>query len=765
MSSDLSQGPAQRAGTVRVLGVRHHGPGSARAVVSALDELRPVTVLIEGPPEADRLVAWVGDPDLRPPVALLAYANDQPRRAALWPLATFSPEWQALVWARRHGAEVRFMDLPAANVLAIDDETDVEPDLFDQDRGEAEGGEHADGAARVREDPIAVLARTAGYDDPERWWDDVIEHRLDGDPFDALTEAMAELREGNDMAELREGHIETLHERRREAHMRKVLRASLKDSAGPVAVVCGAWHAPALSGKLPPQAADTKLLRGLPKKKVTVTWVPWTHSRLAFRSGYGAGVESPGWYHHLFTEPDQPVTRWLTKIAAELRANDMPVSSAHIIEAVRLAEALAALRDRPLAGLAEVNEATWSVMCDGNRLALDLVTRNVVVGELLGTVPEAAPHVPLEADLRATARRLRLKFEPEGKDVVLDLRKDNDREKSHLLQRLTVLGIGWGHPLATSSIGTFKEGWRLAWLPDFAVNLVEASLWGTTVVDAASAKLVDGIDSLAQAAQRVEVALRAGLTQTLPRLLRTLDACAARDQDVSHLMAAYPALVRARRYGDVRGTDTTALAGVIEAMLPRICAGLAAAVGGLDDEAADQLRVHIDGVQAVMNLVGSEDARDLWQQTLLALTGRSDLNAAMSGRLVRIVLDIGLIDRDDAARRLSRALSLGTPPADQAGWIEGFLAGGALLLVHDEQLLSVLDEWVGELSEDDFVDVVPMLRRTFGAFAKAERGNVAERVKVLRSGGRRVREAERLDVTAAAGVLRTVGMLIGAGRE
>ncbi|MEK8144574.1 DUF5682 family protein [Streptomyces sp. M10(2022)] len=26
-------------------------------------------------------------------------------------------------------------------------------------------------------DPIGVLAETAGYDDPERWWEDVIEHR------------------------------------------------------------------------------------------------------------------------------------------------------------------------------------------------------------------------------------------------------------------------------------------------------------------------------------------------------------------------------------------------------------------------------------------------------------------------------------------------------------------------------------------------------------------------------------------------------------
>ena len=32
---------------VRLFGVRHHGPGSARSLVTALDELQPTAVLVE----------------------------------------------------------------------------------------------------------------------------------------------------------------------------------------------------------------------------------------------------------------------------------------------------------------------------------------------------------------------------------------------------------------------------------------------------------------------------------------------------------------------------------------------------------------------------------------------------------------------------------------------------------------------------------------------------------------------------------------------
>ena len=74
----------------RLYGIRHHGPGSARAVVQELDRQRPSVLLVEGPPEADDLVRWVADPGLEPPVALLGYATDDPRRSAFWPFATAS---------------------------------------------------------------------------------------------------------------------------------------------------------------------------------------------------------------------------------------------------------------------------------------------------------------------------------------------------------------------------------------------------------------------------------------------------------------------------------------------------------------------------------------------------------------------------------------------------------------------------------------------------------------------------------------------------
>jgi hypothetical protein len=816
-----------RARRVAVLGVRHHGPGSARSVLAELDRVKPAMVLIEGPADADPLLALSADPGMSPPVALLAYVAGAPRISAFWPYAVFSPEWQALRWAAEHDVPVRFCDLPSSMVLAdlaAEDEDggdedaageDAEgEDAGDQDSGHqhagdqnTEGEDAGDGdaaddadeqdetaapaAARaLREDPIAALAGAAGYDDPERWWDDVIESRMGGQPpFAALTEAMAELR----ARQPPRPPARQRSEDRREAHMRQVLRAALRQADGDIAVVCGAWHAPALSGKLPAAAADAAILRGAARRKTALTWVPWTHSRLAAASGYGAGVTSPGWYHHLFTAPDHPVIRWLTQVAGVLRARDLPVSSAHVIEAVRLAEALAALRGRPLAGLAEVSEATRAVLCHGDDVAAGFVTRDLVVGERLGAVPDGAGLVPLEADLRAQARTLRLKMDPLGKDLVLDLRKDTDRGRSALLHRLVVLGIGWGAAAedAVRSTGTFRESWVLRWRPELSVSIIDAAQWGTTVTAAAAARVTGIARSAAELAvvtAAVESALLADLPGALPEVLAALGEKAARDRDVGHLMAALPALVRALRYGDVRGTDTGALAEVAGALIIRICAGLPAAVGRLADDAAAELRARLDAVHAAVGLYAQtvpsapgrpgqpgpsdqpgepgqpDQVRDRWIAVLTGLASRRDLHGLLAGRIARILVDSRVLSQAEAAGRFAAHLSVGPSAADKAAWAEGFLAGSGLLLVHDQDLLAVLDDWVAALPDQDFLGVLPLLRRTFAEFSAAERANLGSAVRHLSAATPAAARGEPVDERRAAGVLQTVAAILGGPR-
>ncbi|MFF3121689.1 DUF5682 family protein [Streptomyces sp. NPDC057908] len=732
---------AVRSAGPLLLGVRHHGPGSARAVRAALEAAHPRAVLIEGPPEGDALLPLAADEQMRPPVALLAHAVDDPGQAAFWPLAAFSPEWVAIRWALAHDVPVRFIDLPAANSLAMAQAAERETD---GDGGVDGSGEPSTvgSPAHAPIDPIGVLAETAGYDDPERWWEDVVEHRTQGGeavdpraPFAALAEAMTALREVYGDG----GHP---RDTVREAYMRIQLRGAVKEFGDDIAVVCGAWHVPALITRTT-LAADRALLKGLPKVKAELTWVPWSHRRLARHSGYGAGIDSPGWYGHLFETADRPIERWMTKVAGLLRDEDRFVSSAHVIEAVRLAETLAAMRGRPLAGLSETTDAIRAVMCEGSDVPLALVQDRLTVGETLGEVPDTAPAVPLQRDLTRQQRTLRLKPEAVEREVELDLRKDTDAARSRLLHRLRILAVGWGEPVAgRASTGTFRESWRLSWEPELYVRVAEAGTWGTTVLAAATAKAetqAASATALAEVTALAEHCLLAELPDALPVVMRALADRAALDADVGHLADALPALARTLRYGDVRSTDTAALGEVAAGLAERICVGLPPACTGLDADGAVELRRRVDGVHTAIGLltgfvqaVDGAGLRERWTAVLHKLADRDTVAGVIRGRAARLLLDEGRLAEDDAARLMGLALSPGTPPADAAAWIEGFVggaAGGGMLLVHDERLLGLVDAWLTGVPADTFADVLPLLRRTFSAYEAGVRRTLGELVR------------------------------------
>lgn len=721
-------------------------------VVRALEALDPDAVLVEGPADASGVVGLAGLEGMRPPVALLVYEPECPSESAYYPLAEFSPEWQAMRWGLSRERVVRFIDLPRS--LRVDAAGDGE-------EAKEEGGGDADGVvgegdAVGRGDPLESLARAAGYPDGEAWWSRLIEERGgDEDPlgvFDAIREAMGSAREA-----LGDGARDA-EESAREAHMRRSIRAALKGGFGRIGVVCGAWHAPALTeealGRVTVKGDDAAL-RGLRKRKTAATWIPWTYGRLAVASGYRAGVASPGWYDHLWAHGvggrdgggggagggvrDGVCARWMTRVARLMRDEDLEASPAGVIESVRLAECLAAMRGRSIAGLDELGEATLSILCHGNPLPMRVIERDLIVGERLGEVPEEVPTVPLQRDLAGLQKSLRMRVSATEAVLDLDLRKDLDLSRSRLLHRLAMLGIGWGvlgeNQMQRTS--TFHEIWTVQWRPEFAVSVMEAARWGNTVAEAASRFVGDRCRraaSLDELTGMLDHVMLADLPEGVEALIGRIRDMSAVASDVGHLMDALPPLARVMRYGNVRGTDAGVLEPVIGGLLSRVCAGLSAACGSLDDDAAGVMVSRMDAVHAALRTLDVAEFLDQWMRELRRV-GDASVHGLVGGRAWRLLLDSGGAESEEAASRMSRWLSVGNDPGAASAWLEGFLSGSGMVLVHDARLLSIVDGWVCSLSRDAFERACPIARRTFSTFERAERRMIGERVARDAGGG------------------------------
>jgi len=431
----------------------------------------------------------------------------------------------------------------------------------------------------------------------------------------------------------------------------------------------------------------------------------------------------------------------------------------------RLAETLAALRGRPIAGLSELMEATRSVLCGGLDAPLALIGQKLVVGEMLGQVPASAPTVPLHQDLIREQKRLRLPPEAVERTIDLDLRKENDLARSHLLHRLTLIGVPWGRPQhATGQRGTFHELWTLRWQPELAVSLIEAAAWGNTVASAAAARASDlarQATPLTALTALLEQVMLADLGPSIATIMARLQEESARAPDIAHLMDGLPPLARVTRYSDVRRTDVALVGDVVDGFVVRICVGLGVACASLDDDAASAMRVRIESVQGAITLLERDEHTAAWHDAIRRLAESDRVHGLVAGRSARMLLDAGVLDRDGAAGCLSRTLSLAEDPARAAAWVEGFLAGSGQLLLHDDALWRLIDDWLLSLREEAFVALVPLLRRAFSAFTAPERRQLGERAR--QPGGAesltRVRDGEFDEAKAEAG-LRTVLTLL-----
>lgn len=747
---------------INILGIRHHGAGSARKVKAALEKFQPDIVLIEGPPDAEPMLPWVSSAEMLPPVAMLIYVPEEPHRASFYPFAEFSPEWQAMKFAQNQDIPIRFMDLPLTHKLAIMKEMENAPPPNPLIEGENEAvSEDTDksadikvlspsgkgfkgevqlivakikanssegGEGEISKYPLDYLAEAAGYDDHELWWEHWFEQRqTDEEAFEAIMEAMKALREQFPEPK---NHIEIL----REVYMRKVIRQAQKDGFQKIAIVCGAWHAPALA-EMPPQKQDEELLKKLPKIKVECTWIPWTYDRLTFESGYGAGIASPGWYQHLWDYPNDNGALWLSKVARLFREKQMDISVAHVIEGVRLAESLAAIRHLPKVGLYELNEATQTVLCFGESIMMELINKELIVSNRMGSVPTGVPKVPLQVDLEKAQKRLRMKVTPDRTPLHLDLRENTDLERSKLLHRLSLLGIQWGENEEVSSRGTFKEKWSLQWQPELVVKTIEMGIWGNTIEEATTKFVIDITEksnNLAQVSDLINKAIPADLQKVTEVLIVKVNALAALTSDIIELMKALPSLAYVSRYGNVRKTDLSMLQNVVNGLITRICIGLPPACYSLDADAATLFFEQITQTNQAISLIQSEEQTADWQKTLRQLADSEQMNGLIVGSATRLLFDAKAIEATEAEIRLSKALS--SEPSVAATWLEGFLKGSGMILLLDDTLWNILYAWVKQLDEQIFLEILPLLRRTFANFSTVERRKMGEKAKAQSSG-------------------------------
>ncbi|MFI7431186.1 DUF5682 family protein [Micromonospora sp. NPDC049836] len=710
----VAVGRVADAGRALLIGVRHHSPALAAAVPALLDAAAPDAVLVELPEETQPWLDWLAHPETTAPVALAAATGDGP--PAFWPFADFSPELAAVRWARRRGVPAYCCDLPLA-------------DPAWRDRADDPG---AAGPAGYGD---AVRARLTGRDGDDLW-DRWVEAAAPGSPPEAVRRAALAVGWALRDDAAAGGAISAL-DLRREAWMRR----RLAGTPGRLAVVVGAFHAPALAGDRNGPAGPGVEPADPPGPAPVVSLVPYAFELLDARSGYPAGIRDPRWQQAVYDTGGDPAALVgrlrgaAVEITRRLRAQGHPTGPVEAAEITRLAADLARLRGLPAPGRGELVEAAQTVLAQGEPVgrgrAVAEAMHHVLVGDRRGRPCPQTPVCGLRPAVRDLLRELRLPGPDDPpRQVRLDpLRSALDRRRETTLRRLVACGVPYAEPVVTDAPGPdpLTTRWRAHWTPGTEAALAAATPHGVTLAQAAAGLL-------ARTRGRETRAGGPTAAETLDGLTRAAE-------------CGLPELVEAR-LDDLR-TTVTATATLAElstavALVGRLRRGHVPALPdpppGLDELLST---LHTAAVAAVAGLAGSTDPGDA--RALLALARHADeaghplrLDHALTAltrdgsplmrgaaHAVRVVLGVA----EPAAFGTALASWAELPDAECTGRLRGALSlAGALLAAGGDPLTPLLDT-VDGWDDERFTRRLPALRGGFDVLSPADRDRLLDTVR------------------------------------
>ncbi|HEY2952044.1 MAG TPA: DUF5682 family protein, partial [Verrucomicrobiae bacterium] len=689
-----------------VFGVRHLSPAAAWHLRQLLARVRPKLVLIEGSDDADELIPHIVSPKSKLPIAILAYTTDVPVRTFVYPLATYSPEYQALVWCQENKAKARFMDLPSSVFLGLmdrDDGTAVleQEKMKDTEKKKkekptlaqtfAEDEEEAKAAPVIEEKPkhdsvYDQIAQLAGEPDYETYWERHFEQlRADNTYLNAARAYGEELRAMEDFSTRLAA--ENLV---REAYMRRKIQHAIADGFKPeqIVVVTGAFHATALGPERPPMTDEDFAKLHCRESKMTL--MPYSFFKLSSQSGYGAGNHAPAYFemvwnsYHDNSAPALP-TLFLTSVARELRAAGTFRSTAEVIDGVRLAETMAGIRNSAPT-LRELQDAAVTLLGQGDPAVVRESLLRVEVGTAIGTLAKGVSQTSIQDDFYRELSRLKLEQFKAGvkRDLDLDLRENRrvksaeaaflDLHRSSFLHRLAVLEVPFAKKQDVRQEGTtWAERWALQWTPEAEIAIVEAVLLGETIELAVGFKFKQRLEkctSIAEAATIILQACECGMSGSIELARQTLQRLANDSSDFTALASATYELGLVIRYGDVRQFDAEPLQPLLEQLFLEGALSLVGAAN-CDLAAAKKMVAGMNELNKVALDYTSLIDEPLWISELQKLARADHLNPLLSGYACALLVERNLISNEELAREVSRRLSPGIEADLGAGWFEG----------------------------------------------------------------------------------------------
>ncbi|MFK7889018.1 MAG: DUF5682 family protein [Gammaproteobacteria bacterium] len=733
--------------------IRHHSPACAWAVRALIQDVRPTQILIEAPRDFEPMIDLLLHAETRPPVALTAIcdadADGEARRRVVsyYPFCDHSPEYVALAEGRKAGAQLKFIDLPSGDKSTLGAHDD-DPRSGPEDESYFDSG-----------DVVRGLCRKTGCRDGYELWDHLFESRLGDADWRAFLADVGTYCAGLRAATTRDD-IERRGDATREAHMASVLHAALA-SDGPIVVVAGGFHVPALLASLDEPAPADAMKKATPADAYLIRY---SYAALDALNGYAAGLPQPAYYSDLWQRANEAngTPPWqeaaldlLSRFALQSREAGFPMTVPAQVEALRAAESLARLRGRRGPGRHDLIDAVRTAFVKGEVSGREAWTERLLAflrGDAIGDVPASAGSPPLVEDARRRARAVRIDVSDGARRRrSLDIRRKPAHLKaSRYFHAMTLLESGFAERQAGPdfvhgvNLQRLFEDWSYAWSPGVEGRLIELSILGDDLESACVGVLARKQRELAASGEARDIGQLAGwfvagviaglgehLTSFLQHLAESIQAH-GEFESVTQTMMRLRHIAHAS--GPLAAPAGLDLNGVLEtayARLVYLCEDLA-------QTPEERVMPVTKALRSVVDMLREPPAAGIDAALFDEAIDRvadSQPPPMILGAVLSLCVQSGRRDADELCRAMRSTIE-GTTERDEdrVGVLQGVLATAPELLWQIPAVLHAIDHLLNDLSEAQFLDLLPHIRLAFTALNPRDADRLAALLADLHGG-------------------------------
>lgn len=736
--------------------IRHHSPACSYHLLKVIEQYKPDCILVEGPQNANRLIPVLTHEDTAMPIAFYYFYKDKGKLIdenadnykCYYPFLNTSPEYNALLEAKRLNITGSFIDLPYGEILIHTKEnTGI--------RKEAEIQSYNDDYYLSENKVFEAVCEKTHMRSFEEFWERFFETDalfISTEDFVARMMSYCYLTRQNTPQSIMENDGCLIRENFMASN---ILEASKSHKR--ILVVTGGFHSYGIYSLIKSEKKIKKpKLHSFDEKQQNVYAMVYTLEAADALNGYASGMQNPGFYESVWQKikanPDSVETAYentvfdiLLKTAKQAGKEKLLITMSDILSAVTMYDGLRLIRDKKSVGLYELYDSVQSCFIKGEvNAASDLPLRilsKIATGSEVGSLCQTDDKIPLIADFEEQCKKYRLKT-----NLVIEQRIELDifSKKTHMdisrfFYRMNFLETGFAKRIKGADIinnidrSRIREIWTYARNISTDTALIDSSAYGATIEEACTiiaARRLRGEQRCSEASKLYVECFLMGIDIS--------EEFAAHMNDIIINDGDFFSIGRAVYYFNMLislkklyGVDNSESEYFLEKCFNKIIVMLPSIININSDKSNDCIKI----CRILYNLASEGILSERFSELLQAfklMCEKENPEPAVYGAVLGLLYGYDVSYKSEISSSLFGYLT-GSDELKKQGavFLRGVFATSRDIVLVGNEFIVMVNSLIKSLSTEDFMEVLPELRLAFSCFTPSEIDGIAEKAASL----------------------------------